>query len=74
VLNLENPAHLLDAARYVKEAWGKILPISTENCFRKADISIEFQDERGQSQTFLFIFYSQFGCLFVNAFSLQEES
>jgi hypothetical protein len=29
----------------VKEAWDSILPISIENCFRKADISIEFQDE-----------------------------
>jgi hypothetical protein len=30
----------------VKEAWDSILTISIENCFRKADISIEFQDER----------------------------
>jgi uncharacterized protein CbrC (UPF0167 family) len=40
-----NPVHLLDAAKYVKEAWDSILPISIENCFRKADISIEFQDK-----------------------------
>jgi DDE superfamily endonuclease len=37
-----NPAHLLDAAKYLKEGCDSILPISIENCFRKADISIEF--------------------------------
>ena len=40
-----NPAHLLDAAKYVKEAWDNLSPISVENCFRKADISIEYQEE-----------------------------
>jgi hypothetical protein len=43
-----NPVHLLDAAKYAKEAWDSILPISIENCFRKADISIEFQDKTCQ--------------------------
>ena len=38
----ENPAHLADAAKYVKEAWDSILPILIENCFRKVDLSIQY--------------------------------
>jgi hypothetical protein len=34
----------------VKEAWDSILPIPIENCFRKADISIEFQDKTRPEQ------------------------
>lgn len=40
-----NPAHLMDVAKYVKEAWDSVLPISIENCFRKADISIQYYDD-----------------------------
>ena len=35
-----NPAHLMDVAKYVKEAWAAITPIRIENCFRKAELSI----------------------------------
>ena len=35
-------AHLAEAAKYVKQAWDDILPISIENCFRKADILIQY--------------------------------
>jgi hypothetical protein len=45
-----NPSHLLDAAKYVKEAWDSILPISIEHCFGKADISIKFQDKTRPEQ------------------------
>jgi hypothetical protein len=34
----ENPAHLLDAASYVKEAWQPVSPSSIENAFIKAKI------------------------------------
>ena len=40
-----NPAHLMDAAKNIKEAWDSVLPISIENCFRKADISIQYFDD-----------------------------
>ena len=40
-----NPTHLMDAAKYIKEAWDSILPISIENCFRKADLSIQYFDD-----------------------------
>jgi DDE superfamily endonuclease len=40
-----NPAHLMDAAKFIKEAWDSVLPISIENCFRKADISIQYFDD-----------------------------
>jgi hypothetical protein len=33
-----NPAHLLDAANYVKASWDAILPQSILNCFKKAEI------------------------------------
>ena len=33
-----NPAHLLDAARYVKVAWDAVLPSSIRNSFVKAEI------------------------------------
>ena len=37
-----NPDHLMDTAKYIKEVWDSDLPISIENCFRKADISIQY--------------------------------
>ena len=35
----------MDAAKYIKEDWDSVLPISIENCFRKADISIHYFDD-----------------------------
>jgi hypothetical protein len=35
----------MDTAKYVKEAWDSVLPISIENHFRKADISIQYYDD-----------------------------
>ena len=40
-----NPVHLIDTSKYIKEAWDSVLPISIENCFRKADISIQYFDD-----------------------------
>jgi DDE superfamily endonuclease len=40
-----NPAHLIDTAKYIKEAWDSVLPISIENCLRKVDISIQYFDD-----------------------------
>ena len=40
-----NLAHLMDAAKYIKEAWDSVLPISIEIFFRKADISIQYFDD-----------------------------
>jgi hypothetical protein len=34
----ENPAHLLDGASYVKEAWQFVSPSSIKNAFIKAEI------------------------------------
>ena len=35
-----NPAHLLDAANYVKASWDAILPQAILNCFKKAEIMV----------------------------------
>ena len=35
-----NPAHLLDAANYVKASWDVILPQAILNCFKKAEIMV----------------------------------
>jgi hypothetical protein len=35
----------MDAAKNIKEAWDRVLPISIENCFRKADILIQYFDD-----------------------------
>jgi hypothetical protein len=45
-----NPVHLLDAAKYAKEAGDNTLPISIESCFTKADMSIELKTKRTQSK------------------------
>jgi len=37
-VSYENPAHLLDAASYVKEAWDSISSNSTKNAFSKAKL------------------------------------
>src|SRR5262245_47377163 len=39
-----NPAHLLDAAEYIKAAWTSITEETIKNCFKKADINITFED------------------------------
>jgi hypothetical protein len=49
-IRFENLSHLLNVAKYMKEAGDNILPISIENCFRNEDISIEFQDETRPKQ------------------------
>ena len=35
-----NPAHLMDAAGYIKEAWDAISPATIRNSFYKADLKI----------------------------------
>ena len=35
-----NPAHLLDAANYVKASWDAITPQTILNCFKKAEIMV----------------------------------
>ena len=40
-----NSTHLMNTAKYIKEAWDSVLPISFENCFGKADISIQYFDD-----------------------------
>ena len=40
-----NPANLMDVAKNIKEAWDRVLPISIDNCFRKADILIQYFDD-----------------------------
>ena len=41
-----NPAHLLDAASYVKEVWQSVSPSSIKNAFIKAEImTLEFDQE-----------------------------
>jgi hypothetical protein len=35
----------MNTAKYITEAWDSVLPISIENCFRKADISIQYLDD-----------------------------
>jgi hypothetical protein len=37
-VSYENPAHLLDAASYVKEAWDSISSSSIKNAFSKAEL------------------------------------
>lgn len=43
-----NPAHLLDAATYVKKAWDAVTPLTISNAFKKAKIMSEGNQESGQ--------------------------
>ena len=42
-----NPAHLLDAANYIKCAWAEIRPLTICNAFKKAEI-MEFPEHEGK--------------------------
>ena len=44
------PAHLLDAARYLKQAWSAISPQTIKNAFQKADLKIWNQAEEEPSE------------------------
>jgi hypothetical protein len=49
-----NPAHLLDAANYVKEAWDSVSEASIRNAFRKAEImpnALCMEDEYNNNNT-----------------------